>query len=372
LRAKSSNNAAVSTVIFGVVVVVVLVVAAAGGYFAGTSTKSSSQATVTNTITSTVTGSIATTSTTSGTVTSTPYVSSNTSFTIGVAHFSTPPTAPLAYINQNNNTILNQYLPNAKLEQFASGSTGILTAMESGSVQVGVTITDSALTAISKNVPITIVASWEASPVVQAMFANSNSSYTNLASLKGATFAVTGSTSLSGIVTKILAGQEGWTSTEYSMSPVGSPTAILAAVSQSKTTVGVLDPFVSALSSPNYKIVGLVNETWPEFSVVALNTFVAAHPNAIKAAIAMFSGVNTLFNTNPGGVAQKFMASYPLYNMTTAQYDYFMSTSHWSSDGTIHSLEYQSALTTLQNYGVITSNLTASQVYTNKFVSVVP
>jgi ABC-type nitrate/sulfonate/bicarbonate transport system substrate-binding protein len=244
--------------------------------------------------------------------------------------------------------------------------------MESGAVQVGVTITDSALTAISKGVPITVVASWEASPVVQAMFVSSSSSYTNLASLKGATFATTGATSLSGIVTKILAGEEGWTSSEYSMTSVGSPTAILAAVSQSPTTVGVLDPFVAALSSPSYRIVGLVNETWPEFSVVALNTFVSAHPDAIKATIAMFSGVNSLFNTNTGNVAQSFMATYPLYNMTTAQYSYFMSISHWSSDGTIHSLEYQTALTTLYNYGVITTSLNASQVYSSKFVAVIP
>jgi ABC-type nitrate/sulfonate/bicarbonate transport system substrate-binding protein len=370
LNVRSRNNAAVSTVIFGVVVVVVLIVAAAGGYFAGTASGSK---TVTNT--TTVAGSGATVTTTQTVTTTagvTPSATSNVSFTIGVSHFTTPPSAPMAYLVQNNKTLQTPYLPNVKIEQFASGTTGIVQGLESNAIQMGVGATDSMLAAIAKGVPITIVGSWESSPTVQAIFASSSSSYTNLASTKGATFAVTGATSLSGTIAKILAGEQGWTSTQYTLSPVGSTNAILAAVSQSPTTVGVLDPYVAALATPNYKIIGLVNESWPLMSIVATNTFISQNPGAIKAAIAMFSGPNQLFDSNPGGVAQNFMHTYPLYNMTTQQYQFFMSFSQWSPDGSMHTLEYQQAINTLFTYGVMTQNITLSQALNTQFVPTFP
>jgi ABC-type nitrate/sulfonate/bicarbonate transport system substrate-binding protein len=146
----------------------------------------------------------------------------------------------MAYLVQNNKTLQTPYLPNVKIEQFASGTTGIVQALESNAIQMGVGATDSMLAAIAQGIPITIVGSWESSPTVQAIFSSSSSSYTTLSSLKGATFAVTGASSLSGTVTKILAGEQGWTSTEYTMSGVGSTNAILAAVSQSPTTVAKL------------------------------------------------------------------------------------------------------------------------------------
>jgi ABC-type nitrate/sulfonate/bicarbonate transport system substrate-binding protein len=266
---------------------------------------------------------------------------------------------------------MKEYVPNAKMEQFASGSTGILQAMASGTVQMGVAITDSVLAAIAQGVPVTIVASWESSPVEQAVFVSSNSSITSISQLKGATLAVTGPTSLSATVAKIMAAQQGWGSS-YSLSSVGSVPACVAAVESGSATASLLDPFESIFSSPSLRVIGLVNETWPEFSVVATNAFIAAHPDAVRATLAMLGYANNFFNTNPAGQAEQFMATYPLYNMTTTQYNYFMALSHWSSDGTIHSLEYQAAINELYAYKVISTNLTASSVYSGEFVSVVP
>jgi uncharacterized protein YraI len=278
----------------------------------------------------------------------------------------------MAYLVQYNETLVKPYLPNVQIEQFASGSTGIAQALASGSIQMGVGATDSFIQAISKGVPITIVGSWESSPTVQAIFSSSSASFTNLASVKGATIAITGATSLSGTIAKILAGEQGWSSTEYTLSAVGSTNAILAAVSQSPTTVGVLDPYVAALQSPSYKIVGLVNESWPLMSIAVTNTFLAAHPDAIKAAIAMFGTPNQIFNTNAGGAAEHFMATYPLYNMTSTQWTFYSSLSQWSVGGTMHTLEYQSAINTLLADGVISTNLTLSQIISNQFVPVLP
>ena len=384
---RSRSRAAISTTVFGVVVVVILIVAAAGGYFAGTASGSKTVTNnVTNTITSTttvgggggtpvtttITNTATTTATTTVTATQTPLATSSASFTIGVSHFTTPPSGPMAYLVQNNATLQKPYLPNAVIETFASGSNGIAQALASGSIQMGVGATDAFLAAISKGVPITIVGAWESSPTVQAIFASNASSFTNLASVKGATIAVTGATSLSGTIAKILAGQEGWSSTEYTLSAVGSTNAILAAVSQSPTTVGVLDPYVSALQTGDYKIVGLVNESWPLMSIAVTNTFMTAHPDAFKAAIAMFGVPIQIFNTNAGGAAEQFMATYPDYQMTASQYQFYASLSQWSVDGTMHTLEYQSAINTLYGYGVLGTNLTVSQVISTQFAPVIP
>jgi hypothetical protein len=107
-------------------------------------------------------------------------------------------------------------------------------------------------------------------------------------------------------------------------------------------------------------------------SIVATNTFISQNPGAIKAAIAMFSGPNQLFDSNAGGVAQNFLHTYPLYNMTTAQYTFFMSFSQWSPDGSMHTLEYQAAINTLYSYGVMTKNVTLSQAIDTQFVSSFP
>ena len=380
---RSRSRAAISTTVFGVVVIVVLIVAAAGGYFAGTASGSKTvTSNVTNTVTSTttvgggggspVTSTVTSTATTTVTASSAPLATSSVAFTIGVSHFTTPPSGPMAYLVQYNATLQKPYLPNAVIEQFASGSTGISQALASGSIQMGVGATDAFLAAISKGVPITIVGAWQSSPTVQAIFASNTSSFTNLASVKGATIAVTGATSLSGTIAKILAGQMGWSSSEYTLSAVGSTNAILAAVSQSPTTVGVLDPYVHALQSPSYKIVGLVNESWPLMSIAVTNTFMAAHPDAIKAAIAMFGTPNQIFDTNAGGAAEQFMATYPDYQMTASQYQFYASLSQWSVDGTMHTLEYQSAINTLYAYGVLGTNLTLSQAISTQFVQVIP
>ena len=352
--------------------VVVLIVAAAGGYFAGTAGQKTSVSTMTETSTTTVQGgggtnTVTSTSTVTSTVTASPAPpSSSATFTIGVPHFTTPPTAPLAYIQQNNATIMAQYVPNANMQVFAGGSTATLQAMASGSVQIGVAITDSALASISKGVAVTIVGTFETSPNVLAIWANVNSSYTNLASLQGATFAVTGATSASGVATRLFAGEMGWTSSQYTVSAVGSTTAIFAAVAQSTTTVGVIDPFVP-VSLNTYKIVGLINETWPNFSIVATNTFIQQHPDAVRATMAMFGSVNSMFNANENNFTYNFMHTYPNYNMSTTAYQYWKSLSYYSVDGAIPLGQYSTAISTLTSVGVITSTMPA--YYSTEFAT---
>jgi hypothetical protein len=63
------------------------------------------------------------------------------------------------------------------------------------------------------------------------------------------------------------------------------------------------------------------------------------------------------------------MHTYPSYNMTYAQYQYFKSLSYWSPDATIPVGQYATAISTLEGVGVITTALAVSQVYTNEFAT---
>lgn len=296
---------------------------------------------------------------------------SSTSFTIGDFGISHPDAGAYAWMmnsSANEKATLMKYDQNIKLQDFPGGSGAVSSALTTGKIQVGMLSADGALNAIAKGVPIKIVSVYRNTPYGAYIYVSPNSTITSPSQLNNATFANSKPGSLDVLMDELIKAK-------YNLSVIhndylGSHEAQQAAVIDQtvNASTGSYFDVYKLIQSGNLKSIGTITEQWPGFVVVALNSFISAHPNAVKAAIQGMDYGNTLFNQNKSGASYTFMKTF--FNFTASETGFFMHSMYFSQNGTIYKSALSNELTTLQGYSILPSNLTLSQLYTSQFVSV--
>ncbi|MDG6933619.1 MAG: ABC transporter substrate-binding protein [Nitrososphaerota archaeon] len=338
------KHRSVSMAVVAVVIVVVIIVAAVGIYYATRpSSPSSSGAALPDT----------------------------TSFSFGVVSDDHPDLFGFAYMRMNNYT--SSYVPNMKIEQFPGGSGDVLKALVSGSIQMGIAATDSAIPALVSGAPITIVAAYR-SPNDRAYYVAANSSYTALSQLYGKTFADSKPGSLDEVTNHLLASDMGWTfASAIHETFVGSFQAQVASVLTGTAATSNGNPFdvYPLVAQGKLRVIGYINETWPGFVVLASTTFLKSSPNAVKATLEMLWKADAAFNANTNSATVNFLINRE--NFTQAEANLFMSLISYSTNGEIVTSQLQNAINVLYTANAITGNkttITPGSLYTPGYAPV--
>ncbi len=296
---------------------------------------------------------------------------STTSFSIadfGVAHPDAGAYAWMYSSSANQTMTLKKYDPNIQLQDFKGGSGAVANALTTKKVQMGMLSADGAVHAISQGVPIKIVSVYRNTPYGAFVYVAPNSNITNVTQLNNVTFANSKPGSLDVLIDGFLVSEYNLKNVSHSY--VGGHKAQESAVLTGAANVSTGSYFdvYKLIQSGDLKSIGTIQERWPGFVIVALNSFISAHPNAVKAAIKGMDYGNTLFNQNKSGASYNFMMHY--YNFSKPETGFFMHSMYFSQNGTIYTKALQAELSAMKNVGEVGNNTTLSMLYTNQFVSV--
>ncbi|QGA69037.1 ABC transporter substrate-binding protein [Sulfolobus sp. E11-6] len=297
---------------------------------------------------------------------------STTPITIGAVSASHPDMAAWAFMEKNISSIIKEYDPNINFEDFPAGSSAVIHAVESGSVQIGIAGTDVIVVAISKGAPLVIVATFRVTPAIRDVVVKSTSNITNLNQLNGTISANSAPGSLDTIAAEYFAITH---HLQFKYSYVGSFSAQIAAVVSGAATFTNIASFDAPRLTENGTLRVIYNFTypWPMFSIFTTRSFLEQHPDAVKAAVMALLKGNQIYEQNQNNITVNFLINY-YKNIMKPSYTYnvLFKEVKFSTTGAINATAIQVLINTYRELGIITNTtITANDIYTNEFVPVI-
>jgi len=267
--------------------------------------------------------------------------------------------------------VLKKYDPNINIQEFTRGTAELINAVVGGQVQIAIGATDSVINAISKGLPLTIVAEFRLSPFERPVVVRADSNIYNITQLKGATYAATSPGSFSDITAKYLSSKFNLDlKVIYGFSEAGQLTAVLTGQATTTATTFVLAlPFIK-----NGTIRVIYNFTigpWPSLVIFTTKSYAQTHPEVIRAVLlGLFEAVNIYYQNKNDSI--NYLINYYKGLLDPSVINYMYNSIILSRDGTINATALQIAINTLLQLRIITnSTLTAKDLYTDKFVKIV-
>ncbi|WP_338603020.1 ABC transporter substrate-binding protein [Sulfolobus tengchongensis] len=336
-------------IVIAVIIIIVAIGAGLGYYYSSRTTP------VTTTTTSTSTLPIST-----------------TPITIGAVSASHPDMAAWAFMENNISSIIKQYDPNINFEDFPAGSSAVIHAVESGTVQIGIAGTDAIVVAISQGAPLVILATFRVTPAIRYVVVKSTSNITSLAQLNGTTSANSAPGSLDTIALEYL---ELTHHLHFKISYVGSFSAQIAAVVSGAATFTNIGSFDAPKLIENGTLRVIYNFTyaWPMFSIFTTKSFLQQNPTAVKAAVMAILKGDQIYEENLNNETVKFLINY-YKNIMEPSYAYNVLFKQvvFSTNGAINATAIQVLINTYRELGIITNTtITANDTYTDEFVPVI-
>jgi ABC-type nitrate/sulfonate/bicarbonate transport system substrate-binding protein len=363
----SGNRGISSAVLVAIVVVVIIAVAGWGVYFVAPVTK-------TTTVASTVTGSTVISTVTGPTVTQTPtYVqptTSTASFSVGIVPYVVPQIGEVGYYGPASG-IFSTIIPGATFPSVASSA--VAADFASNSVQMMVGAAAAFIPALAAGAPIQLVAVLDPDGVGIEIEVAGNSPYTSPLQLKGQTIAtssLTGQPWLNTVLPFALCCNF-TANTDYSVLNVdgsgATQDATVLAGKAAAATLGVLTNY-ALNENGTMKSLGNYTEPIPEAELWANTNFIKSNPQAVAATVYAFTQMAKSWDNNENAAIANLIKSY-LYTKPEALYAYSSMT--FSTSGAISVSAQQLAVNTCLEYGLISSNITATSFINTQFAPLV-
>jgi len=279
--------------------------------------------------------------------------------------------SPLAVIFGPLFPVLKKYDPNINIQEFTRGSGELINAVVSGQVQIGIGSTDSVINAISKGLPLIIVAAFRDSPYERLVVVKADSNIYNISQLNGTTFTATAVGSFSDISVKYLINKFNLNvKIIYGFSEDGQMAAILTG----QATAATINPFTSWALIKNGSIRVIYNFTvgpWHSTVIFTTKSYAEKHPEVIRAVLlGLFEAINIYYQNKNDSI--NYLNNYYKGLLDPSVINYMYNSIKLSRDGTINATALQIAINTLLQLRIITnSTLTAKDLYTDKFVKIV-
>jgi len=296
---------------------------------------------------------------------------STTPITIGAVSASHPDMAAWAFIEFKIPSIIKQYDPNIKFEDFPAGSGAVIHAVVSGSVQIGIAGTDAITVAISRGAPLVIVATFRETPAFRSVVVSPKSNIATLNQLNGTTAADSSPGSLDDIATKYLASKF---KLEFKVVYVGSFSAQVASVLSGSATFTNVNPYDAMRLIENGTLKAIYNFSypWPMFSIFTTRSFLQQNPTAVKAAVMALLKGNQIYEENQNNETVNFLINYYKDIMSPSDAVQLFKIIKFSTNGAINATALQILINTYIALNIITNTtITAKDVYTDQFVPVV-
>lgn len=352
---KSIMKRAIARVTAAIVVIVIVVIAAVGVVVFMQSGTNTTTSTVSTTISSSSTSMMTTTTSTSSQLINLEY---------GYSGF-----IPGGYTPQMLEAaiVLGTWKDlglNVSLVQFPSGEGSILSAMASGSLDVGDAGPLSLAPALAGGATVKLFGA-EMVDSGYAVMVLSNSNVTSLAQVNGTKFSI-GMTSVGSgtwVNANLMATAEGLTQgNDYTLVALGSPNAEFAALKQG-TVQSIVFPVASALAFANrlgISIRFIANSTsllpkpWIDLGFVAPTSFIQQHQSELHLFLQGYLNAYNYYKSNETW-AQGFIQNYFNVSSSIASQIYTITVGGFAGNTTVTAPALQNALTLAENAGIITN-----------------
>ena len=375
-----SRSGGISSATSIAVIVIVIIIAAAGwsAYAAFPITKTVTQAGAqgtTQTVTQTVgSGSVQTVTTTvsggsQATVNGTLLAPTTSSTPFTIAGFTAASNLADWYVVQQSG-LAKQYIPGATFDSVPNGDQ-IPSALLGGQIQMAFGDADQYVPVEVTSGQVKLVANLEDNPLTWEVLVASNSSYTTIQSLHGATFAVPSVGTIPAYILEYALGKQlGWQlNTDYKLGSFGASSGQFAAV-ESGAAAAVPQSITVAYSfqaSGKFRSVFNFTVAYPSPVLVASSSFIQQHPDTVRAAVEAFLQAGALWNSNSSMDISLLESQ---YHLTPSGAQFALQYTTYSTDGYISLSATQSSVSLLYYTKVITQNVSASTIVAPGFVPI--
>lgn len=152
---------------------------------------------------------------------------------------------------------------------YPGGTGAMLNALDEGSVDIALVLTEGAVTAIGNGNGSRIHSVWVESPLAWGIHVGADSPFESVADLEGQRFAISRYGSGSELMAYVLADERGWDLTERSFVVVGGLTGALEALPDGTAEIFLWERFTTQpyVDDGRFRRVGVVPTPWPCFVV---------------------------------------------------------------------------------------------------------
>jgi NitT/TauT family transport system substrate-binding protein len=279
--------------------------------------------------------------------------------------------AGTAYVIENN--YLQKYAPNIEIARIGGGSGAVIRAIETGQVHLGIVATLSAIVAIGKKSPITIIAGIK-NPFLVGVFVRPDSGIDRLEQLKGKTLTATTVGSVTDVSAKILAARMGWTiGKDVNIVYVGATESEFVPVIAGKTdAIAVyLESGYPYLVKGAVKFIPAFNESAPGYVLIGHKDWIKQNPDAVKAVLKGLSEGYAAYMANKEVSINFIIKYYDKLNLNYDQAKRLFEVQKWYTNFVIAKNLFEQELKELQSIGLVPKDITVDMLYTPDFVPVV-
>ncbi|MHB8566981.1 MAG: ABC transporter substrate-binding protein [Nitrososphaerales archaeon] len=351
---RFSSKSGIGTTVIAIVVVVIIIVAAVGAYLAFYQGSASSTTTPTTSSTST--------SSSSAPISTTPYTIAFQAPSGGESGLSVLVAQQQGYLKATD--------PNVQTLPIASPA-AVLQALIAGTANVIVGPGTNFISAYAGGEHNITIVSSTLPELPFALIVSPSSNYTSFSQLQNATFAAQAPGGATSILLHMLAQQSGWSTIDTIT--LQSATATITAVISGKAAATLVDygTLSTFIGTGLIKVIkNVTNSLIPNTLMATTTSFLQAHPDVIRAAIAAVNMGGTAFDANKT-FAQNFIVS-QIPSIPTVGAKSLASVLNFSTDGALSVSALQSTVNDLLTYKAITTNVTASSMVTKGYAPINP
>mmetsp|Transcript_102731 Transcript_102731/g.306923 ORF Transcript_102731/g.306923 Transcript_102731/m.306923 type:complete len:318 (+) Transcript_102731:75-1028(+) len=191
------------------------------------------------------------------------------------------------------------------------GTGAMAQALEAGSVDVAVMLSEGAVARAAVGAPLKVVGTYVKSPLRWGIHVKKGRPISSPGDLKGKVFGVSRMLSGSHLMAHVFAHQRGWDlELDAPLKVVGTLDGARGAMAKDEIDAWLWEKFTTKhlVDSGEWDIVGEVPTPWPCFLFVASDSAIAERSNEIREMVAATRGVCEEFKANSGGKTLAYVA----------------------------------------------------------------
>jgi len=193
------------------------------------------------------------------------------------------------------------------------GTGAMAQALEAGSVDVAVMLSEGAVARAAVGAPLKVVGTYVKSPLRWGIHVLKGSPISSPADLKGKVFGVSRMLSGSHLMAHVFAHQRGWDlARDAPLNVVGTLEGARGAMAKGEIDAWLWEKFTTKhlVDSGEWDIVGEVPTPWPCFLFVASEAAILERPREIREMVAATQGVCQEFKANEGGATLAYVSEH--------------------------------------------------------------
>ncbi len=241
---------------------------------------------------------------------------------------------------------------------YHGGTGAMVEALDAGSVDVVVALTEGIVAAIGKGHPIKIVGSHTASGLIWGAHVAAGSPWQDLDEMRGARVAISRYGSGSHIMAVVEANRRGWPLSSLKFVQVGNLDGARKAFEAGEVDMFLWEKFTTKplVDDGEWRRIGECVTPWPGFSVAARADICLEHSDALEAILQRVAAICAVLTIDTKGTVEQISQRFGLKD---ADVQSWLETNRWCTSATVSSTMLTDVITTLRAVEVLPESAAA-------------